>query len=285
MTSVTEIANDIFRISTYVRESNIQFNQFLVRDEQPLLFHTGHKRLFPQVRDAVATLIDPASLRWIGFSHMEADECGGLAEWQQVAPASAALCSVLGKRLGVDDFIALRPARAMSDGEILDTGRHRFRFLQTPQVPHGWDAGLLFEETQSVLLCSDLFHQNGDVEAVTGNDVVGRFRETLVDNRDSPVPGYMAIYDAHRRHAGATRAAEAEGLGSDARLHVRRRRPARPDGCSHDDARSARLRATRGRLSPDFVLVIPEPHHHDDPDLRLQQDHAAPREDPGRGAG
>jgi len=191
MTSITEIASDVFRISTYVRESNIQFNQFLVRDEQPLLFHTGHKRLFPQVREAVATLIDPASLRWIGFSHMEGDECGGLAEWQQLAPASAAFCSVIGKRIGVDDFIALRPARAMTDGEILVTGRHRFRFLDTPQVPHGWDAGLLFEETQSVLFCSDLFHQNGDVEAVTGNDVVGRFRQTLIDNRESPVPGYL----------------------------------------------------------------------------------------------
>ena len=191
MTFITEIASDIFRISTYVRESNIQFNQFLVRDEQPLLFHTGHKRLFPQVREAVATLINPASLRWIGFSHMEADECGGLAEWQQLAPASAAFCSVIGKRIGVDDFIALRPARAMTDGEILATGHHRFRFLHTPQVPHGWDAGLLFEETQSVLFCSDLFHQNGDAEAVTGSDVVGRFRQTLIDNREGPVPGYM----------------------------------------------------------------------------------------------
>ena len=178
MTSITEIASDIFRISTYVRESNIQFNQFLVRDEQPL-------------REAVATLIDPASLRWIGFSHMEADECGGLAEWQQLAPASSAFCSVIGKRIGVDDFIALRPARAMTDGEILATGHHRFRFLHTPQVPHGWDAGLLFEETQSVLFCSDLFHQNGDAEAVTGSDVVGRFRQTLIDNRESPVPGYL----------------------------------------------------------------------------------------------
>ncbi len=191
MTSITEIANDVFRICTYVPEANIQFNQFLVRDEQPLLFHTGHKRLFAQVRGAVATLIDPASLRWIGFSHMEADECGGLAEWQRLAPASTALCSVIGKRIGVDDFIALRPARAMTDGETLATGRYRFRFLHTPQLPHGWDAGLLFEETQGVLFCSDLLHQNGDLEALTGNDVVGRFRQTLTDNRESPVPGYM----------------------------------------------------------------------------------------------
>lgn len=191
VSSVTEIANDVFRICTYVPEANIQFNQFLVRDDQPLLFHTGHKRLFGQVREAVETLIDPASLRWIGFSHMEADECGSLARWQRLAPAATALCSVIGKRIGVDDFIALRPARAMTDGETLATGRYRFRFLHTPQLPHGWDAGLLFEETQRVLFCSDLLHQNGDLEAVTAEDVVGRFRRTLAENRDGPVPGYM----------------------------------------------------------------------------------------------
>lgn len=190
-TTVTEISDNVFRISTYISNANIQFNQFLVRDDEPLLFHTGHKRLFPQVKDAVATVIDPRQLRWIGFSHMEADECGGLADWQDLAPEATALCSVIGKRIGVDDFIAQRPAKAMNDGEVLPTGRYRFRFLHTPQLPHGWDAGLLFEEKQGVLFCSDLLHQNGNVEALTSDDVVGRFRKTLTDNRESSVPGYM----------------------------------------------------------------------------------------------
>ena len=191
MSTVTEIADNVFRISTYVPEANIQFNQFLVRDAEPLLYHTGHRRLFAQVREAVATLLDPPALRWIGFSHMEADECGALADWQRLAPEASALCTRVGKRIGVDDFIALRPARALGDGESFATGTFRYRFLQTPQVPHGWDASLLFEETQGVLFCSDLFHQNGDLEAVSTGDVVERFRKTLVENRDGPTPGYM----------------------------------------------------------------------------------------------
>ncbi|MDA8110410.1 MAG: MBL fold metallo-hydrolase [Betaproteobacteria bacterium] len=191
MSTVTEIADNVFRICTYVPEANIQFNQFLARDAEPLLYHTGHRRLFGEVREAVATLIDPATLRWIGFSHMEADECGALADWQGIAPAATALCTRIGKRIGVDDFIAARPARALADGERFATGAFRYRFLQTPQVPHGWDASLLFEETQGILFCSDLFHQNGDVEPVTRDDLVGRFRQTLVDNRDGPTPGYL----------------------------------------------------------------------------------------------
>lgn len=191
MSTVTEIADDIFRISTYVREANIQFNQFLVRDAEPLLYHTGHRRLFPQVRDAVATLLAPESVRWIGFSHMEADECGALAEWQRLAPEATAFCTRVGKRIGVDDFIAIRPARALGDGELFATGRSRFRFLQTPQVPHGWDASLLLEETRGVLFCSDLLHQNGDVEPISRTDLVDRFRQTLIDNRDGPTPGYL----------------------------------------------------------------------------------------------
>ena len=200
MTHVTEIADDVFRISTYVPAANIQFNQFLVRDDEPLLFHTGHKRLFSQVRDAVSQVIDPRTLRWIGFSHMEADECGGLADWQRLAPEATALCSVIGKRIGVDDFIAERAAKAMNDGDTLSTGRYRFRFLHTPQLPHGWDASLLFEQEQGILFCSDLLHQNGDVEALTRDDVVGRFRQTLIDNRDGPVPGYMP----YTRRTGTT---------------------------------------------------------------------------------
>jgi flavorubredoxin len=191
MTQITEIAPDIYRISTFIPEGNLQFNQFLVRDEQPLLYHTGMKGLFPVVRDAVATLIDPSTLRWIGFSHFEADECGALTEWQTLAPEATAVCSFVGKIVSVDDVVARRPAQALADGEQLSTGKYRFRFLLTPHVPHCWEASLLFEETQGTLFCSDLFHQNGDVEPSTSADVVGRFKQTLVEYQQGPLANYM----------------------------------------------------------------------------------------------
>jgi len=191
MTRIDEIASDIYRISTFIPEFNLQFNQFLVRDEQPLLFHTGMKKLFPVVRDAVATLLAPEKIRWIGFSHFEADECGALAEWQTLAPSATAVCSLVAKLVSVDDVVAQRPAQALADGEQLSTGKYRFRFLQTPHVPHCWEASLLFEETQSTLLCSDLFHQSGDVEPSTTADVVGRFKQTLVEYQQGPFANYL----------------------------------------------------------------------------------------------
>lgn len=191
MAKVTEVAPDVFRISTFIPEINLQFNQFLVRDEEPLLFHTGMNGLFPLVKDAVAQVIDPAEIRHIGFSHFEADECGSLAQWQETAPNATAVCSFVGKVVSVDDVVAARPAQALKDGETFSTGKYRFRFISTPHVPHGWDAGVLFEETQQTLFCSDLFHQNGDVEAKTTSDVVGRFRETLIAFEASPFANYL----------------------------------------------------------------------------------------------
>jgi flavorubredoxin len=191
MTTISEIAPDVFRISTFVKEIDLQFNQFLVRDDEPLLFHTGTRSMFAVVRDAVATLLDPATIKWIGFSHFEADECGSLREWQQLAPESMAVCSVVGKLVSIDDCMAVRPALGMTDGEVLNTGTYRFRFLHTPHVPHCWEAGLLFEETQRTLLCSDLFHQNGDVEASTQSDVLGRCRQVLEEYQQGPLANYM----------------------------------------------------------------------------------------------
>jgi flavorubredoxin len=191
MTTITEVAPDLFRISTFVPESNLQFNQFLVRDEQPLLFHTGMKGLFPVVRDAVATVLAPDTIRWIGFSHFEADECGALTEWQTLAPAATAVCTLVGKLVSVDDVVARRPAQAMADGEVLNTGTYRFRLLQTPHVPHCWEACLLFEETRGTLLCSDLFQQNGDVGPSTTSDVVGQFRQVLTEYQQGPFAHYM----------------------------------------------------------------------------------------------
>ena len=190
MAQVTEIAPDLFRISTLIPDFNLQFNQFLVRDEQPLLFHTGMRALFPQVREAVASLIDPASLRWIGFSHFEADECGALNEWLEVAPSAEPLCSLVGALVSVNDF-ASRPARPLEHDEVLSTGQYRFRFARTPHVPHCWEAGMLFEEVNRVLLCTDLFHQVGDVEPLTESDVIDRARAALVEYEASPMANYM----------------------------------------------------------------------------------------------
>ena len=191
MTRITEIAPDIYRISTFMPEADLQFNQFLVRDDEPLLFHTGMRGLFPVVRDAAAKLLPPPEIRWIGFSHFEADECGALREWQTLAPAATAVCSLVAKLVSVDDVVALRPAQALADGEQLCTGKYRFRFLQTPHVPHCWEASLLFEETHGTLLCSDLFHQSGDVEPSTSSDVVGRFKQTLADYQKGPLANYL----------------------------------------------------------------------------------------------
>jgi flavorubredoxin len=190
MTTINEIAPDIFRINTYVPEGGLGFSQFLIRDEEPLLFHTGMRGLFPAVREAVSTLIDVAQLRWIGFSHFEADECGSLNEWQAIAPNATAITSMVGKLVSVDDY-STRPARGMVDGEEFSTGSHNFRFLHTPQVPHNWEAGHLFDISAGVLFCSDILHQNGDVEALTSNNVIDRVRQTLVDYQAGPMANYL----------------------------------------------------------------------------------------------
>jgi flavorubredoxin len=187
---VTEIAPDCYRISTYIPEIDLQFNQFLINDEEPLLFHTGMKALFPVVREAVETVMDPSKIRWISFSHFEADECGSLNEWLQMAPNAQPACSMVGALVSVNDF-ALRPAKIMNDGEILNTGQHRFRFVHTPHVPHCWEAGMLFEETRGTLFCTDLFHQGGNVEPLTDSDVIDRARKTLIDYQAGPFANYM----------------------------------------------------------------------------------------------
>ena len=191
MTNITEIADNIFRINTFIPEINLGFSQFLVRDDEPLLFHTGMRRLFPTVNEAVGKLIDPATLRWIGFSHFEADECGSLNEWQSIAPEATAVCSFVGKVVSVDDFAPKNPARGMMDGETFSTGQKQFRFISTPHVPHCWEAGMLFEETTGTLFCTDLLHQNGDVEPKTTNSVVDRARQTFVEYQQSPLANYF----------------------------------------------------------------------------------------------
>lgn len=188
--NITEIAPDIFRFSLFIPEGNLQFNQFLVRDDEPLLFHTGMRGIFPLVREAVSKVIDPSKIRHIGFSHFEADECGSLNEWLEVAPNAEAVCSSVGAMVSVNDF-ASRPARGLSDGDSFVTGKYKFRFIQTPHLPHCWEAGLLFEETNRTLFSSDLFHQNGDVAPHTENDIIESVRETLIEYQAGPLANYM----------------------------------------------------------------------------------------------
>jgi len=187
---VTEIAPDVFRLCLYAREIDLQFNFFLVRDEQPLLFTTGFKASFPILRDAVARLIDPSRLRWIAFSHFESDECGALNLWLDAAPHATPLCGLVSAMVNVSDF-AIRPPRGMADGEALETGKYRFRFCSTAQLPHGWDAGVLFEETRRTLFCSDLFHHDGDVEPITSADLSDRVRAAMSRMQAGPLANYM----------------------------------------------------------------------------------------------
>jgi flavorubredoxin len=146
--------------------------------------------MFPEVREAVSQVIDPSRLRVISFSHFESDECGALQEWLAVAPSAEVVCSELGALVSVNDFIG-RPARGLADGGTFSTGKYRFRFCRTPHLPHGWDAGVLFEETQQTLLCSDLFHQNGDVEPLTESDVVGRSQQSMRDYQAGLLAEYV----------------------------------------------------------------------------------------------
>jgi len=196
---IDEIAQDLYRISVYVKDFDLQFNHFLIKDEEPLLFHTGMRGMFPVVRDAVARVIDPATLRWIGWSHFEVDECGALNEWLAAAPRATPVCGQLGAMINIADF-SDRPPRALDADERLLTGRHRFRFVPTPHLPHGWDAGVLFDETDRVLLCSDLLHQIGDVEPVTTVDITDRYRHALASYQQSPVlMDYVPYTDNTRR--------------------------------------------------------------------------------------
>jgi flavorubredoxin len=198
-THVTEIAANVFRISTFHPEFAIQFNQFLVVDDEPFLMHTGMKKMVSATLEGVASILDPAKLRWIGFSHFESDECGALNEWLKIAPQAQAVCSFVGAVVMVNDF-ADRPARALSDGEILQTGRNRLQFLSTPHVPHCWDAGLFFETVERTLLCSDLFFHPGDPEPLTESDVLERARESILQN----LPGPMANDMPYTAHTDAT---------------------------------------------------------------------------------
>jgi len=191
MATTIEIAPDTYRICTYVEAADLQFSQFLLTGDEPLLYHAGLRRHFAGVRDAVSEVVDPASLRWIGCSHFEADECGALNDWLALAPEAEPVCGVCAAQVSVDDF-AVRRARQLADGEVLHAGLHRLLYLATPHLPHGWDAGHLYDETTRVLFCSDLLNQAGDREAVTEESVLGRMREFVQGQRGTPLDLYFA---------------------------------------------------------------------------------------------
>jgi flavorubredoxin len=171
MSEVHEIADGIYRIAAFNPADPITFSQFLVVDEKPLLFHTGQRALFPETLEAVKKVINPEELRYISWSHLEADECGAANEFLAVAPRAEPIHGEVGVMLSVNDFFN-RPVTSMKDDEVLDLGRHKLRFLITPHVPHAWDAILLYEETTRTLFASDLFTQFGKSVAMTDSDMV-----------------------------------------------------------------------------------------------------------------
>ncbi|MDQ3282269.1 MAG: MBL fold metallo-hydrolase [Acidobacteriota bacterium] len=183
-TRIHEIAEGIYRINTPVEIPNgaFSFNQYLVIDDEPLLFHTGPQKLFPFVREAVSRVMDAERLRWIAFSHYEADECGSLNDWLAIAPQSQPLCSTTAAIVSVND-VAARPARAMADGETLSLGRRTVQWFDTPHLPHGWETGYLADVTSRTLFCGDLFTQPGrGDDALVSSDILGpseAFRESM----------------------------------------------------------------------------------------------------------
>lgn len=176
-TRIDEIASGIYRLSTFVPEiappAGFTINQFLVAGDAPLLFHTGPRQMFPLVRAAVARLVAPERLRWIAFGHYEADECGAMNAWLALAPQAEVAHGRTACLVSLNDT-ADRTPRVLQDGETIDLGRgKRVRYLDTPHIPHGWEAGVLYEEATGTLLCGDLFTQLGDGPALTETDIVG----------------------------------------------------------------------------------------------------------------
>lgn len=173
-TNVSEIAAGIYRINTPTDTvpGGFSFNQYLILDDQPLLFHTGPRKMFPLVCEAVESIMPAKALRYVALSHFEADECGSLNEWLEAAPHAAPLCSQVAALVSVND-VANRPARAMADGEELNLGAHTVKWLDTPHMPHGWETGYLMDTATGTMFCGDLFTQGGrGAVALTQSDIL-----------------------------------------------------------------------------------------------------------------
>jgi flavorubredoxin len=196
-TNVHEIADGIYRINTPVTlpdGNSFSFNQYLVVDDEPLLFHTGRRRMFPLVSEAIAAIMPLQRLRYVALSHVEADECGALNELLAAAPQAVPVCSRVAAMVSISD-LADRPPRALADGERLKLGTRTLQWFDTPHVPHGWDCGLAMETHTNTFLCGDLFTQPGDgAQALTESDILG----------PSEAFRHVMDYYAHAPHAGAT---------------------------------------------------------------------------------
>lgn len=177
-TNIAEISDGIYRISTPVPPNpalpeGFSFNQYVIVDDEPLLFHTGPRRMFPLVREALEAVVPVGRLRYLGLSHFEADECGALNEFLDLAPNAVPLCGAVAKMVSIDD-VADRLAHGLGDGQQLCLGRHTVRWIDAPHLPHGWDCGYLFEQSTGTLLCGDLFTQPGaEHPPLVESDILG----------------------------------------------------------------------------------------------------------------
>src|SRR5918994_1883218 len=180
-TNVHEIARGIYRINTPISipggPGKFNFNQYLILDDEPMLFHTGPRRIFPLVQEAMSHVMQVTKLRYVGLSHFEADECGALNEFLAAAPRAVPVCGQIAAMVSVDDF-ADRPPRALSDGEELSLGQYTVRWFDTPHMPHAWECGLMMESSTRTFFCGDLFTQGGAGEvAITESDILGPSEE------------------------------------------------------------------------------------------------------------
>jgi flavorubredoxin len=200
-TRIDEIAERIYRMSTFVPDigpTGFTFNQFLIDADEPTIFHTGPRRMFPAVSEAIATVLPLDRLRWITFGHLEADECGAMNLFLEAAPNAQVAHTAVGCMVSIDDLAERAPAPLGPDS-ALDLGGRRIRSIDTPHVPHGWDAHVLYEETTGTLFCGDLFSQVGDGPAVTGNDLIeaamgaeDMFQSSCLTPRTAPTIRHLA---------------------------------------------------------------------------------------------
>lgn len=239
-TRTDEVADGIFRLSTFVPDigpTGFTFNQYLIVDDDPLVFHTGHRAAFGALAEAIAALMPLERLRWVTFGHVEADECGAMNLLLAAAPHAEVAHGALGCMVSLDD-LADRPPVPLADGQVIELGSHRVRHLDTPHVPHGWEARLLYEETTGTLFCGDLFTHLGDGPAVTTDDIVGpagqgedMFRATCLTPDTGPTirrlselrPELLAVM-----HGSCYRGDGAAALGALADDYDRRLAAARP---------------------------------------------------------
>jgi flavorubredoxin len=207
-TNVYEIADRIYRINTPIQipgAGDFSFNQYLIVDEDSMLFHTGPRKLFPLVRDAIASVTAVENLRYVALSHFEADECGSLNEFLAAAPKAEPVCSRIAAMVSVADY-ADRAPRALADEENLVLGEHTMRWFDTPHIPHGWDCGLLMEAKTRTFFCGDLFTQGGPGDvALTESDILGpseAFRKPM--DYYAHAPQTQATLERLAQHAPTT---------------------------------------------------------------------------------